>query len=112
MVWLFARCFLLRLVTLCIAFGVLWAPVAEATDCAEEPAVAFQLEQHGETGGENSGLEKHSACAHGHCHHTSQAIGNSWDTFALGSVVGVLRAADQAWYASGLTELATPPPRA
>ena len=50
MTWLFTRSFVLQLVTLCTAFGVLWAPVAEAAECAGEPAVASQLEQHDEPG--------------------------------------------------------------
>lgn len=109
---LFARSLLLQLITLCAAFGVLWAPVAEAAECAGEPSVASQLEQHDETGGDDLGPEKHGACAHGHCHHASQAVGRSSDFFALGSVRSVLQAGHQPSFASNLTELATPPPRA
>ena len=108
---LFARSLLLQLITLCTAFGVLWAPVAEAAECAGEPPVASQLEQHDEPGDDDRGPEKHGACAHGHCHHASQAVGRSSDAFALGSVMSGLRAGDQPSFASNLTELATPPPR-
>lgn len=109
---LFARSLLLQLVTLCTALGVLWAPVAEAAECAGELTVTSQLEQHEEPGDDDRVPEKHGACAHGHCHHASQAVGRSSETLAPQSVVNVLRAADQPWFASGLTELATPPPRA
>ena len=47
---LFAHSLLLQLITLCTAFGVLWAPVAEAAECAGEPPAASQLEQHDEPG--------------------------------------------------------------
>lgn len=109
---LFARSLLLQLVTLCTAFGVLWAPVAEAAECAGEPPVASQLEQHDEPGNDNKGPEKHGTCAHGHCHHASQAVSRSSETFTPSSVATVLRAADQPWFAAGLVELTTPPPRA
>ena len=107
----FSRTLLLQLVMLCTALGVLWAPVAEAAECAGEPLVASQLE-HNETGDDDRGPEKHGTCAHGHCHHVSQAIGGSSDAFALGSVTSALRAGDDPSFASNLTELATPPPRA
>jgi len=109
---LFARSFLLQLITLCTAFGVLWTPVAEAAECAGETPVASQLEQHDEPDNDDTGPEKHGTCAHGHCHHASQAVGQSSKPAVLGKVVAVLRAADQPWSASGLAELATPPPRA
>ena len=53
---LFARSFLLQLITLCTAIGVLWAPVAEAAECADEPEVASLIEQHGEPGDEGDAL--------------------------------------------------------
>lgn len=109
---LFARSLMLQLLTLCTAFGVLWAPVAEAAECAGEPPVASQLEQHDEPGNDGKGPEKHGTCAHGHCHHASQAIDRSSEPFAQGLVTKVLRAAAQAALGSGLIELATPPPRA
>ena len=109
---LFARSLLLQLVTLCTALGVLWAPVAEAAECAGEPPVASQLEQHDEPGNDDTRPEKHGTCAHGHCHHASQAVGQSSKPAVLGKVVTVLRSTDQPWSASVLAELATPPPRA
>ena len=108
----FSRSLLLQIVTLCTVLGVLWAPVAEAAECAGEPPVASQLEQHDEPGNDDSGPETHGACAHGHCHHASQAVNRSSESLVPGSVVTVLRAADQPWFASRLAELATPPPRA
>lgn len=109
---LFARSLLLQLITLCTAFGVLWAPVAEAAECAGEPPVASQLAQHGSPGNDDSGPEKHGACAHGHCHHSSQAVGRPSDVIASGSAMGVPNFSDQLSFASNVTELATPPPRA
>lgn len=109
---LLARSFLLQLVTLCTALSILWAPVAEAAECSDEPPVASQLEQHDEPGNGERGPEKHGACAHGHCHHASQAVGRFSEPFAPRSVVSVLHAADQPWFASGPAELITPPPRA
>ncbi len=108
----FARSLLLQLITLCTALGVLWAPVAEAAECAGEPPVASQLEQHGESDNDDSGPEKHGTCAHGHCHHASQALGQSSKPAVLGKNATVLSGADQPWSESGLAELATPPPRA
>ncbi len=108
---LLARSLLLQLITLCTAFGVLWAPVAEAAECVGEPPLASQLVQHDEPGDDDSGAEKHGACAHGHCHHASQAVGRSSHAFSLGSVISALRAGDQPSFASNLTELAVPPPR-
>lgn len=107
-----ARSLLLQLVTLCTALGVLWAPVAEAAECAGESPVAFQLEQHDEPGNDDTGPEKHGTCAHGHCHHASQAVGQSSKTAVQGKVATVLHGTDQPWSDSGLAELATPPPRA
>ena len=109
---LFARSFLLQLVTLSTALGVLWAPVAEAVECAGEPPVASQLEQHDEPGNDDTRPEKHGTCAHGHCHHASQALGQSSKPAVLGKNAAVLSGADQPWSESGLAELATPPPRA
>ncbi|WP_156840277.1 hypothetical protein [Novosphingobium aquimarinum] len=109
---LFARSFILQLVTLCTALGVLWAPVAEAAECAGERPVASQFEQHDDPGSDDRGPEKHGACAHGHCHHASQAVGKTSEVFALDSVATVLRAGKYRSFVSGLTELATPPPRA
>lgn len=109
---LFARSLMLQLVTLCTALGVLWAPVAEAAECADEPEVASLFEQHGEPAGDENPPEKHGTCAHGHCHHASQAVARASESFASGSILAVLRAADEPWFAAGLAELATPPPRA
>ncbi|QQN73544.1 hypothetical protein [Croceicoccus sp. YJ47] len=91
---LFARSFMLQLVALCTAFGVLWAPVAEASECAGEAPVASQLEQHGEPGSDDTGPEKHGTCAHGHCHHASHAVRSPAGSFAPDSAVAALHAAD------------------
>ncbi|MDT0576433.1 hypothetical protein RM533_09555 [Croceicoccus sp. F390] len=109
---LFARSFMLQLITLCTALGVLWVPVAEAAECADEPEVASLIEQHGEPGEEGSGSEKHGTCAHGHCHHVSQAVGRSAEGVALSSVVALNHGKRHSALDSGITELATPPPRA
>ena len=112
MIRLFARSLLLQFVTLCTAFGVLWAPVAEAAECAGEPPVASQLAQHGSPGDDDIGPEKHGACVHGHCHHSSQAVERPSDAFVLGSAMSVPSANDQPSFPSNLTDLGTPPPRA
>ena len=109
---LLARSFVLQLITLCTALGVLWAPVAEAAECADEPEVASLIEQHGKSGDEDSGPEKHGACAHGHCHHASQAIGRSSEGMAPVSVVTLISGIDHSALNSGIIDLATPPPRA
>lgn len=109
---LFARTFLLQLVTLCTAFGVLWAPVAEAAECGEEPEVASLLEQHGEPGDENTGPEKHGTCVHGHCHHASHAVNKSGDDISSMPIATLATGIGHAALNSGITELATPPPRA
>lgn len=109
---LFARSFMLQLITLCTAFGVLWAPVAEAAECADEPEVASLIEQHGEPGEEGDAPEKHGTCAHGHCHHVSQAVGRSTEDVATLSVTALNCGKSHASLHSGITELATPPPRA
>ena len=109
---LFARSFMLQLITLCTALGVLWAPVAEAAECADEPEVASLIEQHGEPGEEGDAPEKHGTCAHGHCHHTSQVVGRSADGVVLSSVVALNSDKHHPTLDSGVIELATPPPRA
>lgn len=109
---LFARSFMLQLITLCTAISVLWAPVAEAAECADEPEVASLIEQHGEPGEEGDGPEKHGTCAHGHCHHTSQVVGRSADGVVLSSIAALNHGKRHSALASGITELATPPPRA
>lgn len=112
MTWLFARSLMLQLITLCTAFGVLWAPVSEAADCADEPEVASLIEQHGKPGDQGSGPEKHGTCTHGHCHHVSQAIGRSAEAFTMSSVVALISGDRHSALTSGIAELATPPPRA
>ncbi len=109
---LFARSLMLQLITLCTALGVLFVPVAEAAECAGEPPVASQLEQHGDPGDDDRGPEKHGTCAHGHCHHASHAVRSLAGSVALDPSASVLRAADQPRFDSGPTELTTPPPRA
>ncbi|WP_265564116.1 hypothetical protein [Sphingomicrobium arenosum] len=112
MKWRFPRSLMLQVIALCIALGALWAPVAEAAVCAGEPPVALQLKQHKDGDTDETGSEKHEACAHGHCHHSSQAVGRPTESFALVSDVSILRSGTQPTFASNLIELATPPPRA
>ena len=109
---LFARSFLLQLITLFTALGVLWAPVAEAAECADEPEVTSLMEQHGEPGEEGNAPEKHGTCAHGHCHHVSQTVGRSAEGVSLSSVVALTSSKRHAALDSGVIELDTPPPRA
>ena len=61
---LFARSLLLQLITLCTAFGVLWAPVAEAAEAADGPEMeefftftwgGFGRQQAGQRGGKPRG---------------------------------------------------------
>lgn len=107
-----ARTVLLQLVTLCTALGVLWAPVAEAVECSGEADVAGFVEQHGESGGDESTPEKHGTCAHGHCHHTSQAVRDSAD-FVIHLTAATLLTGIKGLSLDGSrAELATPPPRA
>ena len=108
---LFARSFMLQLITLCTALGVLWAPVAEAAECSDEPDVASLIEQHGEPGDEGNGPEKHGACAHGHCHHVSQAVGRTTEDLAMLSIIALNSGNRHSALNSGIIELATPPPQ-
>ena len=109
---LLARTLMLQLITLCTALGVLWAPVAEASECGDEPVVASSFEEHGKSGDEDSGPEKHGTCAHGHCHHLSQAVGRSAEGITSLPVGMIVCGIDHSSLNSGITELATPPPRA
>ena len=109
---LFARSFMLQFITLFTAIGVLWAPVAEAAECADEPEVASLIEQHGEPGEESNAPEKHGTCAHGHCHHVSQTVGRSGEGVSMPSVVALNSGKRHAALDSGYIELDTPPPRA
>jgi ABC-type nickel/cobalt efflux system permease component RcnA len=109
---LLARSFMLQLITLCTALGVLWAPVAEAAECSDEPEVASLVEQHDEPGDEDGEPESHGTCAHGHCHHASQALGRSAEDIASFSVAKLTFGFRPCSLDSGITELATPPPRA
>jgi hypothetical protein len=109
---LLARSVMLQLITLCTAIGVLWAPVAEAAECSDEPEVASLFEQHGEPGGEDSGPERHSTCVHGHCHHASQAVDRSAEGIKSVPIVTLIFGISHSSLNSGITELATPPPRA
>ena len=108
---LLARTLMLQLITLCTALGVLWAPVAEAAECGDEPVVASMFEEHGKSGDEDSGPEKHGTCAHGHCHHFSQAVGRSAEGITSLPVATIVCGIDHSSLDSGITELATPPPR-
>ena len=68
---LLARSFLIQLITLCTALGVLWTPVAEAAECSSEAAVTSLIDQQGEPGEDPDAPDKHTTCAHGHCHHAN-----------------------------------------
>lgn len=107
-----ARTFLLQLLTLCTALGVLWAPIAEAAECSAEPEIASLIEQHGEPGGDENVPEKHGTCAHGHCHHASQTVRGSADSVILMTAATLLTGITGPSLDGSAAELATPPPRA
>jgi hypothetical protein len=108
---LLARSLLLQLITLCTALGVLWAPVAEAAECSDEPEVASLIEQHDEPGGDDSSPEKHGACVHGHCHHASHAVGRTADDITSAAAETLIAGIAHSSLNSSATALATPPPR-